>query len=299
MNIDVDQRNLPNFFIIGAAKSGTTSLAYYLNQHPEIYIPKEKETNFFDDDRMFNKGVSFYAKHFYSRAGKYLARGDATPAYMRLFEKTIPRIQCCIPKQGQRFIVILRDPAVRAWSHYQHMSRTRLERLPFKDALAAEERRLADNPDRWVGYFRDGLYAKQLSRWFAAFKRENFFVILHHRFISEPNQILKEAFHFLGVDSTFRVPDLSWKNEAGIPRIDLLMRLLSEPSLFSRMYAKLVPLQTRLRLRTYLINLNTKRGQVAESPDPQVMAELKARYKKDIQELERMLGWDLHQWYDV
>lgn len=289
---------LPNFFIIGAAKCGTTSLAHYLNQHPEIYIPKEKETHFFDDNRLFDKGIDFYIENFYCKADKYPARGDATPAYFRLHEKVIPRINKLIPKESHKFIVILREPAARALSHYRDRYKTRNENLSFPEALKVENERLANNPYNWEGYFHDGLYARQLKKWFRKFGRDSFHIIFQHHFSLDTQSTLKEIFNYLNVDSSFKVPDLSRKNESGVPRSDLLMKILSRPSFISQIYSTLFPLFFRNRVRKNLILLNTKSSSDAISENDRLIKELKRRYKEDVKELEKMLNVTLPEWYN-
>lgn len=295
MKDTLEELRLPNFFIIGAAKCGTTSLAYYLNQHPNIFIPKDKETHFFDDEKLFAKGINFYAAHFFANANRCSARGDATPAYLHLYEQVIPRIQGAIPHENRRFIVVLRDPVARAWSHYRHMVKNGEEKLSFDRALKAEKERLNDNPKLWVGYYTDGLYGKQLKQWFESFGRESFLILFQHHFSENPGSILRKVFQFLNVDSLFKVTDLSRKNEGGIPRVQFLMKLLSEPSAGSKVYTKYVPSHIRRRIRRKIVSLNTKRGGDL-LPDEQLMKRLRWEYLDDIRELENLLNIDLSVW---
>jgi hypothetical protein len=108
---------LPNSFILGAAKCGTTSLYYYLKQHPEIYLPKDKEPHFFDNDVFWNEGVDVFLRRHFQGAQRFPARGESTPAYFHRWEKVIPRIKAVYSDVIPKFIAIFRYPVERAFSH--------------------------------------------------------------------------------------------------------------------------------------------------------------------------------------
>jgi hypothetical protein len=105
---------LPNFLIVGAMKSGTTSLARYLGAHPQAYVAPEKEINFFERGYVWNRGVDWYASRF-EGAGDALAVGEASPSYM-YWPTAIERMASVVP--DARLIALLRDPVERAYSHY-------------------------------------------------------------------------------------------------------------------------------------------------------------------------------------
>lgn len=105
---------LPNFLIVGAARAGTTSLYYYLKQHPDVFMSPKKEIDFFDVDKNFEKGLDWYERYFEGYTGQK-AIGEASPLYMYL-EKVPKRIAKVIP--DVKLIFILRNPVDRAYSHY-------------------------------------------------------------------------------------------------------------------------------------------------------------------------------------
>ncbi len=99
------------FFLAGAPKSGTSSLAYLLNFHPEIFIPYQKELFFFDFN--YHRGIEWYSQFFEQDDSRFI--GDATPWYMS-WDSVPERISKHFP--DARVVFILREPAARAWSHY-------------------------------------------------------------------------------------------------------------------------------------------------------------------------------------
>ena len=125
--------SLPNFMCIGASKSGTTSLYDILKQHSNIFLPTFKEPHFFDISPVYEHGISWYDKTYFSGVKKEKCIGDFTPTY--LFDKYAPeRILSSLGK-NVKFIIILRNPVDRAYSHYLHSKRDLHEHLSFEDAL--------------------------------------------------------------------------------------------------------------------------------------------------------------------
>jgi len=98
--------SLPNFMCIGAAKSGTTSLYDILKQHSDVFIPSFKEPHFFDISTVYEHGVSWYEKTYFSGVKKEKCIGDFTPTY--LFDKYAPERILALLGEGVKFIIILR-----------------------------------------------------------------------------------------------------------------------------------------------------------------------------------------------
>jgi hypothetical protein len=216
-------RMLPTFLIVGAQRAGTTALFFHLRRHPDVASPRGvdqsvawgKELHFFD--KRFDKGLDWYRSFFPLEAYRGLARklgrelvaGEATPYY--LFHPAVPeRVAATLP--AVRLIALLRDPIERAYSHYQLMRRSGLEKLSFEDALAAEEERLAGERERLLAdpsfrarhhrdhsYVARGLYAVQLERWLAHFPREQLLVLRAEDFRARPAEIYAQVLAFLGV----------------------------------------------------------------------------------------------------
>jgi hypothetical protein len=203
---------LPGFVVIGAQRCGTTSLFAMLSRHPAIGTPFRKEIHFFDREE-YGRGERFYRSFFPSaqrmaRRGELLT-GEATPDYV-FHPLGATRVSAMLP--DARFVVLLRDPVVRAWSHWSlHATRGR-EPLPFEDAIAAETERVAGERERILAdpahpattylrysYLERGDYAPQLEEWFARIARERFLVIVSEEFFSDPLATLRDVETFLGL----------------------------------------------------------------------------------------------------
>lgn len=208
----------PHYLIIGAQRSGTTSLYRYLIQHPGVGpVLLEKGVHFFDVN--YEKGLAWYRSHFpsvvyrrwvRSRYGMELLAGEASPYY--LFHPLAPdRVAGDLP--GAKLIVMLRDPVRRAYSQYRHEVDRGFEHLPtFEDALAAEPDRLAGEIERITSdptyrsfnhqhfsYLARGHYLDQLERWLARFPRECLLLIESAQFFADPHAALERVHRFLGL----------------------------------------------------------------------------------------------------
>ena len=163
-------RILPTFQVVGAQRSGTSSLYEYLVNHPLVGRSSVEEVHFFDSH--FLRGLDWYQGHFPTRAraalterrhGRAMIGGEATPYYMA-HPLAIPRLAQTLP--SSRLIVVLRDPVDRAYSHYQHEVALGAETLSFAEALDREDERLAGeveafllqdlDPGRVLGQHRSG-----------------------------------------------------------------------------------------------------------------------------------------------
>jgi hypothetical protein len=201
---------LPTFLVIGAAKSGTTSLAAHLRAHPDVYVPETKELFFFTSTNAVDDGhdLGWYTAQFAGGADA-LARGEATPIYLpdpgapRLVAATIP---------DARIIAMLREPVGRAWSHYWHARRRGVEDRPFRVALDDERR---GHGVVEFGYERTGLYAEHLRRWEEHFPRSAMHVVFLDDLEHDPRRVYDEVCRFIGVDPGVGDADLTEVHNRG------------------------------------------------------------------------------------
>lgn len=294
---------MPNFLVIGAAKGGTTALHRYLKQHPQIFMSPRKELRFFpfennppnycgpgDEADAANMTIALddYVAQF-EGSEAYPARGEISPLYLYM-PQTAERIRHHVP--DVKLIAILRQPAERAYSHYLMMKRDGLETLSFEDALADENRRVADRwGHRWY-YVRRGFYAAQLRPYFANFAREQLKVYLYEDYVSNPVGFAQDIFRFLGVDDTF-APDMSVRhNESKLPRSRRLQVFLTEPRAAKNLIKAFVPERWSRRIGDRL-----RRENLARPPlTPETHRRLTEGYREDIEELQAMIGRNLSHW---
>lgn len=286
---------LPNFFLLGAAKAGTTSLYDYLRQHPEIYLPDAKEPHFFDYPGQYAHGVKWYVERYFRHADRFPARGEATPSYLS-HPDVLARMRETYGDRSPRFLVLLRDPVRRAWSHFRHRVRNAEETLPFDEALAAERTRLQENPDLWAGYFNDGLYAHHLERWWRVFPRDAFLILWTSDLAADAAGVVRKVLEFLGVDPSVEIDVGGRKNRAAAPRSRALMRFIARPSLLRRIATAVVPRHVRRRVVEWIRSRNVRRD-VPSDPIPlEGEDHLRERYAPDVRRLEELTGRELEAW---
>lgn len=212
-------RVTPDFLVIGAARSGTTSLYRYLASHPSIAPASMKEIQYFSIHHW--RGIEWYKSHFptsltrrvvTSRSGVSCQTGEATPYYM-FHPLAAGRVADALPRV--KLIVLLRNPVDRAFSHYLHELSLGVEDRSFEKAIDDEEVRLSGEVERMLSdpkypgfrhqhfsYLSRGLYHDQLVRWFSLFPRDRFLIMQSERFWSDPEESHVGTLKFLGLPPT-------------------------------------------------------------------------------------------------
>ncbi len=196
------------FVVAGTQKGGTSALESYLREHPEICMPaNEKEVHYFDSDARFigdDHDYSAYHAHFAPRPSHRLL-GDATPMYM--YHPAVPeRIRRYNPQM--KFIMLLRDPVSRAYSHWNMEIRKKHETLRFEEAVRTEAARRSESTASQIrrrAYKGRGRYSEQLQRIWSLFPREQTLALRSDRFQADPAPTLAEIASFLGVGAFPRV----------------------------------------------------------------------------------------------
>jgi len=287
---------LPDFFLLGAAKCGTTSLHDYLRQHPDLFLPYVKELNFFDaNDEQFTSGQDRYRAYF-AEAGHRQA-GEATPSYFRRTDVVPSRMRRVYVEQPPRFLLLLRDPVNRAYSHYLHNVSEGREPLAFRDALQAEKARPVSRGEAWKGYFADGVYADSLITWFDAFSRERFLIVLSRDLAADPAHTLRQIFRFLGVDPEAEIETGKRLNQTGERQSRRIGRLLAfAPNGLLETARGWMPESIRLGLEQLIRRRST--GGAADRPslDPALERQLRQRYEPHVERLAAMIDRDLAAW---
>ena len=309
----------PDFFIIGAPRSGTTSLYSYLNQHPQIEMSSQKEAGFFhfaDQLPDFVGMAGLYGPDLLAESLKrfdrarrlsvvddatyhqlwsdnpgVLARGEATPTYL-FDEAAAASIESRLP--GSKLIVILRNPADRAYSEYLQALRLGLEnRRSLEDALAAEP---SDIDEYWWGarrYVRSGFYARNLGRYLAAWPRERVRIYFYEQLYDDVGSLLQNCFAFLGVDPETEI-DSSTRHKTGfVPADGLLVSAARSDGVLKRSVRRVLPWSIRRRLYHAIMS-----REKAEPPafSHQTRSALVDAFRDDISRLQQITGRDLGVW---
>lgn len=272
---------LPNFLVIGVAKGGTTSLHYYLRQHPEIFLTPVKETNFYWAEgrlqgRKTPRSLDEYARLFASAANRK-AVGEISPQYLNS-PTAAERIRHDLP--DVKLVVSLRNPVDRAYSDYLGRVRILRESRPLEEAVRPGEPIL-----------EHGFYFPRLQRYFERFPRAQIHVMLHDDFVQQPAETLRGLLRFLGVDPDHPIDMTMRHNSAAAPRSMIVNRILWPSILIAR---TLVPRRWRgSGIAEKFLRLTYRRA--APFP-PELRENLRARYRDDIIATSKLIGRDLSAW---
>jgi len=239
-------RDLPDHLILGAMKAGTTHLDRLLAANPAVQPRPWKECRMLTEPGVTTLAyrarydLRFRRRRRERETGRPERIGDASP--YDLFHPRAPETARRLVPDA-RFIVILRDPAERAWSHHRHAVRHGFERLGFEAAIAAEpdrlrgeEARLAADPRATSGphqhwsYLARGRYAVQLERWFAAFPRDRFLVLFTDHLATDPRSVLAAIQRHLDLPPTPNPPfgEIANRGDGSGPPAAIAARLRAE-----------------------------------------------------------------------
>jgi len=273
---------LPTFCVIGAMKAGTTSLAAWLDEHPDVHIAPQKETLFFNTPYNFWQGVDWYREQF-AGAGSARAVGDATPLMQNSL--AVRHMADLLPDAS--LVAILRNPVDRAYSHYQHIRALGQERRSFRQALADErnnESAARGDPPR--DYLQRGRYARQLRTVLDRYEREQLHVVLFEDLRDRPQDVLRGVLQHIGVDASVPLTGVGVTHD---PRPGV-----RSPRLYALGQGRVgrrVPFA-----RDVIQRVNRKPKKPYPPVDPQLRAELVLEFADEVHQLEQLLGRDLSAW---
>lgn len=190
---------LPNLVIIGAMKSGTSSLHRYLNLHPQIYMSNLKELDFFILEKNWDEGIPWYEQQFVTEEKNIKIYGESSPNYTKshIFAGVPERMLATIPQA--KLIYILRDPVKRILSHYYHQAVDSREALTLYEALVEK-----DN-----NYLLTSHYYFQLKKFLDCYSKDQLLVLTLEELDEYPAETLAKVFEFLRVDKSFTHPNFS------------------------------------------------------------------------------------------
>jgi len=179
---------LPNVIVIGAPKSGTTSLHENLRLHPQIFMSREKELRFFMEEFNWHRGVAWYRSHFSHKA---VVRGESSVGYSiyPMYRKVPERMHRIVPKT--RLIYLLRDPIDRIVSHYIHLVAEGREARPFEAAVTEPGHNR---------YIAASCYFMQIERYLRFYPLSRFLILTLEDLHRDPTGVMQKAFAFLRVD---------------------------------------------------------------------------------------------------
>ncbi len=297
------QLRIPDFYIVGHPKSGTTALYEMLRRHPQIFMPDLKEPRWFAADlreRFQRQGPDTHPQTLEEYAALFEAAapdqrvGEASPSYLR---SRVAASEIARLRPDARIVAVLREPADFLRSMHLEMVQNHVEReLDLRRALELEL--VAAQPDREpvLRYTDRVRYVEQLERYAERFAADQMLVLIYDDFRSENEATVRRVFRFLGVEDSVPVEVVEANPSVQVrsPRAGEAVRSLyagdSTLTRVTRGAAGVVPRPLRSRAGAML----RRRAYVPpEAPDPELMAELRRRFEPEVIALGEYLGRDL------
>ncbi len=297
---------LPNFLIAGAAKCGTTALANYLDQHPQIFFSPLKEPKFISshflelpqkgrgDDFIHSFTVCSFDEYLklFKRARRAKAIGEASVENLYYYKDAIPVIKRYM--NDPEIIIMLRNPVERAFSAYKQLLRDHRETRSFEDGLSREKQRMKDNYE-FLWYYTDvGFYYNQVKAYLKEFSRVK--IVLFDDFRKDPIGVCGDIFSFLGVNSSFDITIKPKRNVSGVPKNRIYKALLKATPLKGRIYRWLTNMGISDSAIQPIIE-TIRNGALNDfSMSPLTRRRLRNLYRSDIQKLSHLIDRDLSGW---
>jgi hypothetical protein len=286
---------LPNFLVVGAAKSGTTALHHYLRQHPEIFVPTRKEPSHFaahtnDEGPLPRSWVADWDRYvkLFTDAGDATAIGEVSPAYM-LIEGAAQRIHARLPHA--RMVAVLRDPAERAHSHWLMGRKVGDHDRDFSKTLDHELPWLARGGR---SFLRHGFYHRQLAPYVDAFGRDGVHVMRSRDLRTDARGTLAGLYRFLGVTDDVDVTRSDFDNPGGLPRHRVLTHVLRA----QKRVVHRLPVTVAAPLKRLNSRLLTSRAQMP-ALQPEDRSRLVELYAPDICALRDTFDLYIADWLHV
>ena len=294
---------LPNFIVIGASRSGTTSLHQYLGQHPEIHMSPVKSPNFFvagDAQPAWETAVlRAMARQWitdrdeydalFAGAGGKRAIGEVSPVYLQS-RRAPERIRYTCP--DAKLVAVLRDPAERAWAHFLGRKRDGLElRFDFRAVVENELARPLPDDVAFGSYIGCSRYHHFLAPYFDLFPRDRIRIYDFDDLRRDPATVLRDLFGFLEVDERVEVDMSRRYNETGTVRNPALRALWTRSVRWRIAMRPRLPASIRDTAGVFM-------GRELRRPalDPDLRARIVAALVSDVQQLEQLLGRDFSAW---
>jgi hypothetical protein len=293
------------FLVIGAQRSGTTSLWHALASHPELHLPASKEAPFFSHDEQFERGLDWYLSEFFADADRRRLWGTASPHYMMGGPRAdVPevarRIRATTP--DVKLISVLREPIARAQSHHRMVVHRGREPRSFEEAArallqpealqAARQRPLEEVQP----YIVQGEYGRILGAYLDVFPRDQLHVLLTADLEANPLAALREIFSFLGVDDSHEPPQPESRHHRGGRgrRLDAAAERQLKEQLARTVWPHTpYPIQQRRAFDFWFLQWNVIPDEQLPTIDPELRAALHAHFAPDSRELTRLTGLEV------
>ena len=295
---------LPNFLVIGAGRSGTTSLQAYLAQHPDVFLsPVKAPSHFFcrdlpaiDDPTLRLVTANYFVRDLpayealFEGAGGRRAVGEVSPVYLASTH-VAGRIAATIPHA--RLIAILRNPVERVQARFVGRRRDGLEQRDTLEEVVRDELAVGvDTEEAFGTYLAAGFAGRYLATYYAGFPAEQIKVFLHEDLKADGQAVIREMFAFLGVDPDFPVDTTHRHNASGGVIANPMTRAAwTRTALIRARVRRHVPQAAR-----DWVFARVSRDLRPVPLAPHLREELVELFRPDIRQLETLIGRDLGAW---
>jgi len=291
----LNKKTYPNTFIVGAPRCGTSAMFTNIIEHQNVCGCKIKEPYFFNrKDKMINNvSLDSYANLFDHYNGEKVCI-EASPCY--LYYKNTPNFIKKTLGDQLKFIMVLRDPTERAFSHYllNKSLFKNLQDTDFNESLRIENQRIKKNDIYLFHYKAIGMYYKQVKRYFDIFGKENCLVILFHNFQNDKVKTYQNIFSFLNIDQNF-IPshiNSSINISSSQPLDNIYGKIIYNNFNFKHKLKSILPNVIKNKIKKYLIKKSTS----IETMPNDVHLFLKGYFEEDIDKLSNLIDEDLTVW---
>lgn len=289
--------NTPNLFIVGAPRSGTTSLYHYLRQHDNIFFSAKKEPRHFQWDYYKHdwykniKNNSYSKKEDYLKlfetSGNYKYYAEASPSYLYAY-KSASQIKNEYP--DAKILIILRNPIDRCFSNYTLRFTRGVEKLSFEECLEYELPFLEKRREGSRHFIREGLYSEGINAYKKVFG-ENVKIFLHDDLKSDANSLISSILDFLELEDNNKIYTNFISMQSKIKKNAFYLRFKKLKVV--RIFLSLIPLNIRFTLKTFL---NSKVFNKDFKMNVDTRKKLINIYKYDILKTSKLINKDLNHW---
>ena len=299
------KNKLPNFLIVGAAKSGTSSLHNYLNQHPQVFMPsynkegmKVKEPRFLIKDlvqhRLHNGIWTFEEYHsLFADVKDEKAIGESTVLYLYYYKHAINNIKHYLG-EDVKIIIMLRNPTDRAYSAFQYVSRGFKENNSFERSLEIEIGRIEreKNLTPMVMYKEMGMYYEMVKAYMDSFK--NVHIIFYEDFRDKIESEMNKTYNFLGISNNIEIDFITKHNVGGKRWKDEKMKhVFMKDNPIKSILKSVLPKKIRKGMRNKLVNASTNKVVPIKEETRKYLNDY---FKQDVEKLSELLNKDLNHW---
>ena len=294
----------PDFLVIGPQKCGTTTLYGLIRQHPDVFLPEQKELHYFasggrqpsftDSAATVLNSTAVWKENEYTalyKSANAPVKGEICPTYLYA-DEAAERIASVRP--DAKIIVILRDPIERSFSAYRHMKARGAETSDsFEDALAKENEYVAQNWQAMAHYTATSLYYPQLKQYYDHFPTEQILVLDFKDLTTTPVETANKVLAFVGADPLPEAVGVAQTNKTVVLKSGAMGNLLIKQPYWLRKLRGLFPATLRAKAKEWLISRLPSED---ETLTPALRAKLTSIFAEDAARTRKLTGLLFENW---